>query len=67
MKLKSLIYGKGFSQWDVARRLGWTESKLSRYITGRQLPSDDDLQALSGVLEISENELRQIIEMSPNG
>lgn len=67
MKLKSLIYGKGFSQWDVARRLGWTESKLSRYITGRQLPSDDDLLALSGVLEISENELRQIIEMSPNG
>ena len=67
MKLKALIYSKGLSQWDVARRLGWTESRLSRYITGRQLPSNGDLLSLSRVLEVPENELRLIIGMPSNG
>jgi transcriptional regulator with XRE-family HTH domain len=61
MKLKALIYDKGLNQWEIARRLGWTESRLSRYITGRQFPSDEDLLRLSAVLKISEDELRQIL------
>ena len=62
MKLKSLIYGKGLSQWDVAKQLKWSESKLSRFITGRQLPSNEDLLRLSRVLKVPENELRKIFK-----
>jgi transcriptional regulator with XRE-family HTH domain len=61
MRLKALIYGKGLNQWDVARRLGWTESRLSRFITGRQVPSDDEFIALSKVLGVPETKLRQLI------
>jgi len=66
MRLKSLIYGKGLNQWQVARRLGWTESRLSRFITGRQVPSDGELIALSEVLGVSETKLRKLIEMKAN-
>jgi len=66
MKLKALIYSKGLTQWDIARRLGWTESRLSRFITGRQLPSDDEFGALSEVLGVPETKLRQLIEVKAN-
>jgi len=62
MKLKALIYSQGLCQWDIARRLGWTESRLSRFITGRQVPSKDELIALSEVLHISVAKLRQSIK-----
>lgn len=63
MKLKALIYGMGLTQWDIARRLGWTESRLSCFITGRQVPSDGEVIALSKVLGVSEAKLRQLIEV----
>jgi transcriptional regulator with XRE-family HTH domain len=63
MKLKALIYSKGLNQWAIAQRLGWTESRLSRFITGRQIPSDGELIALSKVLGVPEAKLRQLIEM----
>ncbi len=63
MKLKALIYSKGLKQWDIARRLGWTESRLSRFITGRQKLSHEELISLSEALEISECELSRIIEV----
>ncbi len=66
MRLKALIYGKGFTQWAIARKLGWTESRLSRFITGRQVPSDCELIALSEVLGVSETKLRKLIEMKAN-
>jgi transcriptional regulator with XRE-family HTH domain len=66
MKLKALIYGMGLTQWDIARRLGWTESRLSRFITGRQVPSDDEFDALSDVLGVPERKLRQLIEVKAN-
>ena len=66
MKLKGLIHGKGLSQWDIARQLGWTESRLSRFITGRQVPSDDEVVALSKVLSVSEAKLRQLIKVKAN-
>ncbi len=66
MKLKALIYSKGLTQWAIARRLGWTESRLSRFITGRQIPSDDEFLALSKVLGVPETKLRQLIEVKGN-
>lgn len=65
MKLKALIFSKGFKQWDIARQLGWTESRLSRFITGRQVPSNKDLTALSRVLGVPVRQLRQLIEVKP--
>ena len=62
MKLKALIYSKGLTQWAIARRLGWTESRLSRFITGRQIPSNGELIALSKALGVPEAKLRQLIE-----
>jgi transcriptional regulator with XRE-family HTH domain len=66
MKLKVLIYSNGFNQWDIARRLGWTESRLSRFITGRQVPSDEELMALSGILGVPKQKLRQLINTNAN-
>lgn len=62
MKLKALIYSKGLTQWDIARRLGWTESRLSRFITGRQVPSNGELTALSKVLGVPETKLHQLMK-----
>jgi transcriptional regulator with XRE-family HTH domain len=66
MKLKALIYNKGLNQWDIAKRLGWTESRLSRFITGRQIPSDDEVIALSKVLGVPEAKIRQLIAVKAN-
>jgi transcriptional regulator with XRE-family HTH domain len=63
MKLKGLIYSQGLNQWTEAKRLGWTESHLSRLITGRQVPTNDEFIALSGVLGVPETKLRKLIEM----
>ena len=66
MKLKALIYSKGLTQWGIAKRLGWSESRLSRFITGRQIPSDDEFVSLSKVLGVPETKLRQLIEVKAN-
>lgn len=66
MKLKALIYSKGLTQWAIAQRLGWSESRLSRFITGRQVPSNDEFLALSKVLGVPETKLRQLIEVKAN-
>lgn len=66
MRLKGLIYSKGLTQWAIARRLGWSESRLSRFVTGRQVPSHDEFIALSEVLGVSETKLRQFIELKAN-
>jgi transcriptional regulator with XRE-family HTH domain len=66
MKLKALIYSKGLTQWAIAQRLGWTESRLSRFITGRQIPSDAEVIALSKVLGVPEAKIRQLIAVKAN-
>jgi len=66
MMLKALIYSKGLTQWAIAQRLGWSESRLSRFITGRQVPSDDEFVALSEVLAVPERKLRQLINTKAN-
>jgi len=57
--LKSLIYQSGKSQWEICRKLNWPEAKLSRFVTGRRLPSKDDIDALAKVLGVSPEELQQ--------
>lgn len=57
--IKSLIYKNGLSQWEICRKLNWPEAKLSRFVTGRRIPSQNDVEALAKVLEMSPEELRE--------
>jgi len=55
--LKSLIYKSGKSQWEICRELNWPEAKLSRFVTGRRVPSKDDIETLARVLAVTEDEI----------
>jgi hypothetical protein len=37
----------------------WPEAKLSRFVTGRRIPSKDDIEALAKALVLSPEELQQ--------
>jgi transcriptional regulator with XRE-family HTH domain len=58
-KLKNLIFKSGKSQWQICRELNWPEAKLSRFVTGRRVPSPDDLETLASALGVSHQELRE--------
>jgi len=58
---KSLIYRSGKCQWEICRELNWPEAKLSRFVTGRREPSEDDLRALAKVLKIPIKELKEAL------
>lgn len=62
MKLKILIYQSGKSQWEICRELQWPEAKLSRFVTGRRTPSEEDLRALAQVLGVSVRELQNALD-----
>lgn len=62
MKLKILIYQSGKSQWEICRELQWPEAKLSRFVTGRRTPSEEDLRALAQVLGVSVRELKNALD-----
>jgi len=59
--LKSLIYKNGKSQWEICRELNWPEAKLSRFVTGRRVPSQQDIEALAKVLGLSPEDLQQAL------
>lgn len=59
--LKSLIYKVGKSQWEICRELNWPEAKLSRFVTGRRVPSQQDIEALAKVLGLSIEDLQQAL------
>lgn len=67
MKLKILIYQSGKSQWEICRELQWSEAKLSRFVTGRRTPSQDDLRALARVLKVSIRKLQDALDMRIGG
>ncbi len=64
--LKSLIYKTGKSQWEICRELNWPEAKLSRFVTGRRVPSHRDIEALAKVLSLSSEELHQALLITPH-
>ncbi|KAB1116853.1 transcriptional regulator [Micromonospora aurantiaca] len=41
--LRELRRGAGLTGAEMARRLGWTQSKVSKIETGKQMPTDEDL------------------------
>jgi transcriptional regulator with XRE-family HTH domain len=58
-KLKNLIFKSGKSQWQLCQQLGWPEAKLSRFVTGRRIPSPADLKTLASALGVSHQELEE--------
>lgn len=58
-KLKIIILERKFKQREVAQALGWSDSKLSDFITGRRVPNEEDLGDLAGVLSMPVEKLRK--------
>jgi transcriptional regulator with XRE-family HTH domain len=63
-RLKSLIFKAGKSQWQICQELNWPEAKLSRFVTGRRVPSSEDVEALAPVLGVSRHELLEALHSS---
>ncbi|MFZ5449000.1 MAG: helix-turn-helix domain-containing protein [Thermodesulfobacteriota bacterium] len=60
--LKNLIFKSGKSQWQICGEINWPEAKLSRFVTGRRVPSPDDLETLASVLAVSRQELQEALQ-----
>jgi transcriptional regulator with XRE-family HTH domain len=60
--LKSLIYSRGKSQWQICRTLNWPEAKLSRFVTGRRQPTLGDLKALAGILGLHLDDIQRTLQ-----
>jgi len=67
--LRGLIYSKYDSESECAKSLGWNRQRLSKITLGQKEPSIDELNSLSGVLDVSVGELAEIFlnNKSPNG
>ena len=61
-RLKSLVVQTGKRQWKIAQELGWPEAKLSRFVTGRMMPTQAEVEALAKVLGISPEKLQEAIK-----
>ncbi len=51
-ELKQLILREGRTQRDICEALRWDESKLSHFITGRRIPTEEDIKALARELDL---------------
>ena len=61
-QLKSLVVQTGKHQWKIAQELGWPENKLSRFVTGRMVPTQVEAEELAKVLGISPEKLQEAIK-----
>ncbi|PSK65002.1 hypothetical protein B0E53_03040 [Micromonospora sp. MH33] len=52
--LRELRRGAQLTGAEMARRLGWTQSKVSKIETGKQMPSDEDLSGWLATCHASE-------------
>lgn len=50
----------GMTGMQMATHLGWSQSKISKIETGRQVPTEDDLDAWISACGVSELEARQL-------
>jgi transcriptional regulator with XRE-family HTH domain len=56
-RLRELRARRGFTQDNVARRLGCHESAVSRWESGSRFPTGEDLVALADLFEVSIDDL----------
>ena len=52
-QLQVLLAGSPFTQREVARRCGWSESRLSRLVNGPTLPRVADLLTVLGAIHVT--------------
>lgn len=57
VELKVAIVRSGLHQYDLAARVGISETRLSRIVRGRLDPTADERQRLAAVLRTSEDRL----------
>ena len=57
-RLKLARLESGLRQWDVARRVGVSESQLSKIETGRIIPDASVIERIAAVLDVLPEELR---------
>jgi transcriptional regulator with XRE-family HTH domain len=55
--LKLALVRTGRCQYDIAREIGMSETRLSRLATGREVPSADEAEALARLLGRSVDDL----------
>lgn len=55
--LKAAILASGSHQYQLAKRTGITETRLSRLVTGRDAPTADERRALADALGVAEEDL----------
>jgi ribosome-binding protein aMBF1 (putative translation factor) len=58
-KLKLALLEHGESQYAVARRLGVSETRLSRIVQGRLAPTPEERARLAEMLELDQDEVFQ--------
>jgi transcriptional regulator with XRE-family HTH domain len=63
--IKKTRYQRGWTQFELARRVGCSESQISRIETGRVLP--DSSFARSIFQELGDDRFRQLLELSNEG
>jgi len=51
-KFKKLVHGKGFYQWEFARKLNMRPETLSRYVNGWFEIDRDLIDRISQILEV---------------
>lgn len=60
-RLRELRAREGISGINLASRLGWVQSKVSRIETGRQLPTEDDVRAWGTAVNLDESLLDELL------
>jgi transcriptional regulator with XRE-family HTH domain len=63
-RLRTARTRAGLQGKDLAERLGWAASKVSRIENGRQMPSRDDIAAWVAVCGIDEDEASELYDLA---
>jgi transcriptional regulator with XRE-family HTH domain len=63
-RLRLLRKQRGLTQEDLAKRLGWTQARVSRVDRGTTLPRAEDVDAWAGALQASGEERATLAELA---
>ncbi len=58
--IKRVRTERGLLQYQIARRVGVTDAKMSKVETGRLLPDDKLLEKIAKVLDVAPTDLRPV-------
>lgn len=62
-RLRDLRAATGLSGNRFAARISWTQSKVSRLETGKQIPNDADLDAWTRATNASEEQVQELLDL----